>query len=211
MDFVAIDFETATSSPGSICSMGLCVVENNKITDTKEILIKPEPFEFQEYNIRIHGITPDLVWGMPTFDQYWPKIRPYLENQTVVAHNASFDVGALRAVLEHFGIDYPTFRYICTVKLSQKAYPNLPSHKLNRLAEALDIQFSHHHAADDAYACAQVLLRILEDFGLDSLGDIEEHFQIGIGELYPGWHLPCTKNKKKRKSVSAHTKKDAKL
>lgn len=43
MDFVAIDFETATSNYTSVCSLGICVVENNKITDRKEILIKPEP------------------------------------------------------------------------------------------------------------------------------------------------------------------------
>lgn len=31
MDFVAIDFETATSNYTSVCSLGICVVENNKI------------------------------------------------------------------------------------------------------------------------------------------------------------------------------------
>ena len=36
MDFVAIDFETATSNYTSVCSLGICVVENNKITDRKE-------------------------------------------------------------------------------------------------------------------------------------------------------------------------------
>lgn len=210
MDFIAIDFETATSSPNSICSMGLCVVRSNVVVETKEILVKPEPFVFQEYNIRIHGITPDFVYDMPTFDQYWPEIKPYLENQLVIAHNASFDVGALRATLDQFGISYPTFRYLCTVKLSQKAYPDLPSHKLNRLADALSISFSHHHAADDAYACAKVLIRILQDFGLDSLSDIEQYFEIGIGELYPGCYLPCTKNKKKKKKVGIQ-KKDANL
>lgn len=209
MDFIAIDFETATSAPNSVCSMGLCVVRNNAVLETKEILIKPDPFEFQEYNIRIHGITPEFVCDMPTFDQYWPEVRPYLENQLVVAHNASFDVGALRATLDRFGISYPTFRYLCTVKLSQKAYPDLPSHKLNRLAEALGIRFSHHHAADDAYACAKVLIRILQDFGLDELPDIERYFEIGIGELYPGSYLPCTKNKKKKKKTPS-PKKDIK-
>ncbi len=202
MDFTAIDFETATSAPNSVCSMGLCVVQNNVIVQTKEILIRPEPFLFQAYNIRIHGITPEFVCNMPTFDQYWPEIQPYLENQIVAAHNASFDVGALRATLDQFQLEYPTFQYLCTVKLSQKAYPDLPSHKLNRLAEALGIRFSHHHAADDAYACAMVLIRILEDFGLDSLADLERFFEIGVGQLYPGCYVPCTKNKKKKKKTA---------
>lgn len=203
MDFVAIDFETATSAPTSICSMGICVAEHGRITETRELLVKPEPFEFNDYNILIHGITPADVREKPTFDKYWRGILPYLQNKIVVAHNASFDVGALRATLDHYQIEYPVFDYLCTVKLSQKAYPDLPSHKLNNLADALGISFSHHHAADDAYACAKILLRIMRDFNLDSLADIEARFEIGIGKLFPGCYIPCSKNKKKKKRQTA--------
>ncbi len=197
MDFVAIDFETATSNYTSVCSLGICVVENNVITDRKEILIRPVPFEFNEFNIKIHGITPEMVEDKPTFDMYWDSVKPYLENKTVIAHNADFDVGALCATLEYFKIPFPTFDYLCTVKLSQKAYPELPSHKLNNLCDALDIHFHHHRAYDDAYACAKVLLRILEDYSLLSLEDIEECFEMDIGHLTPDTHLKCRKNKKK--------------
>ncbi len=197
MDFVAIDFETATSQWTSICSMGICVVEDNKIKEVKEFLVRPEPFEFNDYNIAIHGITPDLVYDKPTFDKYWKEIKPYLQNKVVVAHNASFDVGALRKTLDSFGVELPEFNYLCTVKLSQKAYPELTSHKLNCLGAELGIDFSHHTACDDAYACAMVLIHILEDFGLESLKDIEDKFEIGIGRMYPGFVEPCRKNKKK--------------
>ena len=86
MDFVAIDFETATSNYTSVCSLGICVVENNKITDRKEILIKPEPFEFNDYNIKIHGITPDMVVNKPTLADYWDKLKPYLDHKTVFVY-----------------------------------------------------------------------------------------------------------------------------
>ena len=199
MDFVAIDFETATSNYTSLCSMGICVVENNKITERKEIYIRPVPFEFHEYNIHIHGITPDMVADKPTFDKYWDEVKPYLEGKTVVAHNAGFDVGALCATLDYFGIEYPTFDYLCTVKLSQKAYPELKSHKLNNLCAALGVSFEHHQAYDDAYACAKVLLRILEDYSLLNLAEVDECFEIEVGHLYPGCHMACRKNKKKAK------------
>ncbi len=199
MNFIAIDFETATSSVNSICSMGICTVENNKVIETKEILIKPDPFEFNEYNIKIHNITPEMVINKPTFDKLWKEIYPYLNDRIVVAHNASFDIGALISALNHYHLEFPNFKYLCTVKLSQKAYPELPGHKLNMLAEFLGIDFDHHHAGDDSYVCAEVLLKILKDFNLDSLSDIEERFQIGIGHIYPGCHIPCTKNKKKSK------------
>lgn len=201
MDFVAIDFETATSSWTSICSMGICVVKNNKIVETKGMLFKPVPFEFNEYNIAIHGITPQMVWDKPFFCDCWSEIKPYLDGKLVIAHNASFDIGALKRTLDLFEITLPTFDYLCTVKLSQKAYPNLPSHKLNALGEALGIKFSHHTACDDAYACAEVLLHIIKDFGVNSKEELTDKFDIGIGKMYEGYVEPCRKNRKKAGAV----------
>ncbi len=200
MDFVAIDFETATSKWTSICSLGICLVRDDKIVEVKEFLIKPEPFEFEDYNIAIHGITPQMVYDKPTFDMYWTEVKPYLEGQTVIAHNASFDIGALTKTLAMFEIELPTFEYLCTVKLSQKAYPELPSHKLNALGDSLGIDFSHHTACDDAYACAMVLLNIIKDFGIKSKEELIDKFEIGIGRVYPGYVEPCRKNRKKAKN-----------
>ena len=202
MDFVAIDFETATSSFTSLCSLGICVVENNKIVERKEIYIRPEPFEFNPYNIKIHGIHPEMVENMPTFDRYWQEIKPYIEGKTVIAHNASFDIVALCAALDMFNIPYPTFDYLCTVKLSQKAYPELASHKLNKLCDALGIKFRHHQAYDDAYACARVMMRVLEDYSLLTLDEVEECFEMEIGHVYEGCHIKCKKNKQKPKTVN---------
>ena len=189
MDFTAIDFETATSKFTSACSLGWCVVENNKIVERDEILIRPEPFEFNKYNICIHGIKPAMVEDKPTFDTYWDSIRDRIENKTVVAHNASFDVRVLCSTLAFYGIEFPSFKYMCTVKLSQKAYPELESHKLNRLCDALGISFHHHHAFDDAYACAMAFLRIAADYSLLSIDEMEECFDAPCGVIYPGVDL----------------------
>ncbi len=197
MDFTAIDFETATSNGTSICSMGICLGENSLVVEQKEILIKPDPFEYNNYNIMIHGITPKMVAKKPRFCDIWEDVRPYIDNRIIVAHNASFDVGAMCDTLDHYGIEYPTADYLCTVILSQKAYPELKHHKLNVLCDWLGIGFSHHHAAEDAYACAMVLLRIMEENELESLEDIEECFGITAGRIYPELERPAQKKKKK--------------
>ncbi len=199
MNFTAIDFETASKKRTSVCSLGWCVVEDGIITERKEVLIKPDPFDFNEYNSKINGIYPEMVWDKPTFDKYWEDIRPYIENRMVIAHNASFDVHVLCSTLTHFGIEIPDFTYMCTVELSQKAYPDLPSHKLNNLAEALGIGFNHHRAYDDAYACAKVLLRICEDYQLDSPEDIEQCFGVSRGIAEKGKGIVGKKNKKTKK------------
>ncbi|MBQ3425980.1 MAG: 3'-5' exonuclease [Clostridia bacterium] len=205
MDFTAIDFETATSKFTSACSLGWCVVENNKIVEREEILIRPEPFEFNKYNVRIHGIKPDMVEDKPTFDMYWDSIRDRIENRTVIAHNASFDVRVLCATLAGYGIELPEFKYLCTVRLSQKAYPELESHKLNNLCDALGISFRHHRAFDDAYACAMAFLRIAEDYSLETIAEIEECFDMPSGEIYPGIDLsPKHRRRSHRKSAHKH-------
>lgn len=199
MDFVAIDFETATSVRTSACSIGICEVLDNRIAARRSTLIRPVPFEFNEYNIKIHGITPDMVIDRPDFAELWPLIKPILDGKLVIAHNASFDINVLCRTLDYFGIEYPTFDYLCTVKLSQKAYPNLESHKLNALADAFGICFSHHDACDDAYVCARILMKIVEDFNISTMEELIRKFEIGIGHIYPGCIEPCTKNQKKQK------------
>ena len=186
MDFTAIDFETSSSKRTSVCSLGWCVAENGIITERREVLIKPDPFEFNEYNSKINGITPEMVWDKPTFDKYWDELRPYIENKMVIAHNASFDVHVLCTTHNHFEIEIPEISYLCTVELSQKAYPDLPNHKLNSLAEALGIDFNHHRAYDDAYACAAAFLRIAEDYCLNSFEEIEKCFGINIRHVKRG-------------------------
>lgn len=202
MDFVAIDFETATSYPGSICSMGICVVENNMVVKTEEFLIKPQPFEFNEYNTRIHGITPEMVFCKPTFDKYWDTVKPYIENKLVIAHNASFDITALKKALSFFSIEYPCFEYLCTVILSRKAYPDMPGHKLNELAQAFDIKFSHHNAEDDAFACAMVLLHIMNDFDIETIDDFKKRFDVVPAKVFPG----CDDKKDKKSKKGACSK-----
>jgi len=198
MDFVAIDFETATSVQSSICSMGICIVENSCVVDVKEFLIKPTPYEFYDYNILIHGITPLTVKDSPTFEECYDEIVPYIQNKTVVAHNASFDIGAMRSCIELFNLKCPEFRYMCTVQLSQKAYPDLPSHKLNSLCDEFGIAFSHHHANDDAYACAEILLRIARDYNIDTFEGLSERFSVKINDMSPEIHKRLIAEKKER-------------
>ena len=67
VDFTAIDFETANSSSASACSVGLVKVRDGRVVDRVHWYIRP-PFphnEFSEWNIRIHGITPEMVADAP--------------------------------------------------------------------------------------------------------------------------------------------------
>lgn len=158
MNFVAIDFETANRYRTSACSMALVTVIDGKITDTAYRLIRPPELKFDYWNTRIHGITAKDVVDQPTFAELWDDIKPLLDNKTVVAHNAAFDVSVLRSILNEYGLEHPQFKHACTVDLARKVWPGEESYKLSSLAERFKLSFKHHHALDDANTCALVAL-----------------------------------------------------
>ncbi|MCA1908747.1 MAG: exonuclease, partial [Magnetospirillum sp.] len=71
--FVALDFETADQGRDSACSLALVTVENGRVTDTWQRLIRP-PRPRMLYT-HIHGITWDMVADQPDFGHLWPDIR----------------------------------------------------------------------------------------------------------------------------------------
>ena len=85
--------------------------------------------------------------------------------------------------------------------IRDRAYPELESHRLNRLCAALGITFSHHHANDDAFACASAVLRIAYDYSLISFEEIEECFEVQRGRIRAG--APIKKRKHRRRAAAA--------
>jgi len=162
IDFVAIDFETASRIQGSACSIGIARVEKGEVVETQHFLIRPEPFHFERGNISVHGIHPHDVIEAPDFAELWPNLLPYLEHQVVVAHNAQFDMGVLRNVLKQYDIPYPAMQYACTFQIARKAIRRLPRYGLAHLSNHFNIELNHHHAESDASACAQVLVNLCE-------------------------------------------------
>lgn len=173
MNFVAIDFETANHYANSACSVGLVRVENLKVTETYYGLIKPPQMVFNPMNIQIHGIRPRDVENEPQFDALWEtKILPFMRGLPLVAHNASFDMGVLRALISHYDLYQPSIRYACTVTGARKTYNGLQNHRLNTVSEHLGIALNHHQALDDARACAEIMIDIFEKSGCTSFDEL---------------------------------------
>lgn len=168
LDFVAIDFETA--DPTHPCSLGIAVVRDSKIVFVKQWLIKPACYPyFHFYAQKIHGIKKEDVKFEPEFNELWNEIKPFIENQTLVAHNANFDIGILRKTLEHYKIAIPKFNYFCTYQIARLTWKDSKKYSLDFLCEQEKIEFSHHNADSDAYACARLLLREMEILGIEDL------------------------------------------
>ncbi len=154
MNFVAIDVETAQGSRWSICQIGLAIVENGAITQTISRLVQPPGNKYSEWNTRVHGITPDMTYNAPFFEDVWNEIQPLVEGNKLVAHNSSFDINCLEQTLDFYGLPIPNMECDCTYARTGV--------KLNEICDAFEIEFTNHHnAVSDAEACAKVYLKLL--------------------------------------------------
>ncbi len=198
MNFTAIDFETANEKRSSACAIGIVCIENGRIAEQCYFLIRPPELYFNHYNVAIHGIRKEHVIDELNFAELWPSIKHYFENRNVIAHNASFDISVLRATLDHYRIPYPNLNYGCTLIMSRAQWPNSLSHKLNDIAAMLDINFEHHHAMEDANACAQIALQIIKDNDIATLDELSSTLDFTLGNLYPGGYTSASRLKKKR-------------
>ena len=185
-NFVALDLETATSYRGSICQIGITEVVDGVPQKPKSWLVRPEGNEYDEWNIWIHGITPKDTENSPSFDDVWKEVEPYIEGKTVVAHNTSFDMYALRNAFDDYGIEYPTFDYYCSLRIARYIVKGCYSYSLDVLAEQLGLEFGTHHRADsDSLGCALVLLKCIELDGSD-LDGLEAKYKFHRGKFAPG-------------------------
>jgi DNA polymerase-3 subunit epsilon len=180
LDFTAIDFETANGFRGSPCAVGLSKVRGGVVVEEASWLMRPPENHdtFDHHNVRIHGIRPDQVAGLPRFGELFPEIGAFIGADVLAAHNAGFDLGVIRSGLEVSGMAGPAYDYVCTVILSRRCY-SLVSNSLPYAAEEAGVPLiNHHDAAEDARACAGILIDIAARNGAASIAEL--YLSLGL-------------------------------
>ncbi len=150
--FVAIDFETATTS-GFACQLGIVEVEDGIIISEKEYLFQPPENKYDWACTFVHHLSAASTTDAKTFADYWPEIKDMLEGKTIVAHNASFDMRVLNYNMDYYKLGaLKVGDVICT-------FHELRNTDLYSACSffGIDIQ-QHHDALSDARACAQLIL-----------------------------------------------------
>jgi DNA polymerase-3 subunit epsilon len=192
MDFVAIDFETAQYSPESACSIGLVKFKDGVPCDSYYSLIRPPKLYIRPDFTQIHGLTVDDVRDAPTFAEIWEAhVKPFIGDMPLAAHNASFDMNVLRAVLETYEFGVPNLKYFCTVQVSRKAWPELKSHALTALGKSFGITYNAHDALDDARTCGNIACMAAKKTGASTVRELLRFTGVRMNRLDK---LPQRKN-----------------
>ncbi len=188
LDFTAIDFETANSYRGSPCSVGLVKVRDGVVVDERHWLIKPpsQVSHFDPFNVRMHGITPDMVAKAPAWREVLPQIVQFVGGDVVVAHNAAFDTGVIRFACEADQIDWPPMSFLCTLVLARRAFA-LPSYRLPFVSQASGVTLREHHdALADARAVVDIVRGLAAGAGPVDVHGLATHHNVRVGSMSGG-------------------------
>lgn len=165
INFTAIDFETANSKRTSACSIGMAKVRKGQVVEHYYRLLRPEVGDFHPMNISIHGITPEQVADSPTLSELWHEIEAFIDGDVLVAHSVSFEQSVINQTMQAVGQDIPRLDYLCTLYMSRLNYPGRKGYRLPDVCkDCLGYPVNHHHALEDAIACAELGIHNISRF-----------------------------------------------
>ena len=179
-DFVAFDLETTglSSENDTIIEIGAVLFSGGKEQKRFQTFVDPKRKLSPEI-VSLTGITDEMLIGAPEIEEVLPQFMEFVGDNVVVAHNAKFDTGFIRAACRKQGIAY-NLTAVDTLSLSQQLMPQLSRFKLDFVAKALKLpNFNHHRAVDDSNICGQIMVKfmhMLDEMGIHSLKDAGAHF-----------------------------------
>ena len=129
-ELVVLDFETT----------GLLPAYDRTIEVAATLLVEHQPAEtfhqlmhpgtrLPSFITSLTGITDAMPRGQPRPEEVMPRLQEFVRGLPIVAHNAAFDRGFLRAELARAGLRLES-DFLCTMRLARRLVPGLPSYRL---------------------------------------------------------------------------------
>jgi DNA polymerase-3 subunit epsilon len=175
--FVVVDLETTGGTPADgITEIGAVKVRGGRRLGEFQTLVNPGS-AIPAFIQVMTGITDAMVCAAPRIDTALPAFLEFARGSVLVAHNAPFDVGFLKAACVSTGRAWPGFAAVDTVKLARGVVTRdeAPNCKLATLAPLFGSPTTpNHRALADARATVDVLHGLLERLGATGVTTLEE-------------------------------------
>lgn len=195
--FVVVDLETTGTSPDddSITEIGAVKVRGGEVLGEFATLVDPGR-AIPPQIVQITGITTAMVRQAPRIDAVLPGFLEFASGAVLVAHNARFDIGFLKAAAARCATAWPAFQVLCTVQLARRilSRDEAPTVRLSALAQLLGSQTRPtHRALDDARATVDVLHALI-----GRVGNLGVHSLTELAD-----YLPAVNHRQRSKRVLA--------
>ena len=167
-DFCFVVFDTETTGlsieKDAIVQIGAVRVLNGRVVDGEVFDSYVNPGRpIPPVSTEIHHVTDAHVADAPDIGAAGRAFHHFARDAVLVAHNAPFDIGLLRASETQMGVEW-THPVLDTVLLSAAVFGTTEEHSLDALCDRLSITIpaAHRHTAmGDAIATAEALVKLL--------------------------------------------------
>ncbi|BEP15399.1 DEDD exonuclease domain-containing protein [Acidothermaceae bacterium B102] len=176
--FVVVDLETTGGSPAAcaITEIGAVKVRGGEVLGTFQTLVNPDQL-IPPFIAVLTGITQTMVATAPRLDAALSAFLDFAHDTVLVAHNAPFDLGFLKAACTTTGRVWPDFDSIDTARLARRVLTRdeAPNCKLSTLARLFRTRVTpSHRALADAEATVDVLHGLLDRLGNQGVQSLDE-------------------------------------
>ena len=176
--FVVVDLETTGGSPHScaITEIGAVKVRGGEVVGEFQTLVDPGA-AIPPFIAVLTGITDAMVASSPRLEQALPAFLEFSRGTVLVAHNAPFDLGFLKAGCERLGLTWPAPDSVDTARLARRVLTRdeAPNCKLSTLAPLFrSATVPNHRALSDARATVDVLHGLIARLGGLGVHSLEE-------------------------------------
>ncbi len=181
--FVVVDLETTggSHSNSSITEIGAVKIRGGEIIGEFQTLVNPES-PIPAFITVLTGITDAMVIEAPKIGEALFSFLEFAgspEETVLIAHNAPFDIGFLKAAAVECATPWPKFQVIDTARVARYVVTRdeAPNCKLGTLANFFGAATNpDHRALSDARATVDVFHGILDrlgSFGVTTLEDLK--------------------------------------
>lgn len=159
--YAILDIETTGGkyNEEGITEIAIYRFDGHKIVDQFCSLVNPER-SIQPFVVNLTGINNQMLRSAPKFYEVAKRIIEITSGCTIVAHNAQFDNRILTTEFDRLGYEFD-MNSLCTVELSKKLIPDLPSYSLGKLVRTLGIPLSDRHRAQGDAKATLTLFKLL--------------------------------------------------
>lgn len=179
--FTVVDLETTGGAPdgGGIIEVGAVKVRGGERLGELASLVDPGA-ALPPFVTALTGLTPSVLTGAPPLSAVLPSLLELLHGSVLVAHNAPYDVGFLKAACHAHDYRWPEPVVLCTAALARRVLRSdeVTDRRLATLAAYFGAGVTPtHRAFDDARATVDVLHALigrLGGYGVRTLRDTVE-------------------------------------
>ena len=185
---IMLDFETTGLSPAMgdrITEVAALRIVDGKVTERYVSLINCNA-RIPSFITSLTGISQQMVDDAPPVRRVLPELLDFIGGDTLSAHNASFDEKFLIAEAGRLGMAPAHKALVCSLKLSRRLFPGMPSYKLGVLSSQLGIRFrsAAHRAESDAEVGAELLNHIGRHLGRSfGVTHVESQVLLSVNKL----------------------------